>query len=151
MKILVNNKKAYFDYEILEKVEAGIELKGWEVKSLKSGSMNITNAFVRELGGEMFLLEARIPVWKTSNYVESSEEYRRRRLLLKKNEIRALSAKSKESRATIVPLEFYQNDKGLIKVLIGLAKGKRKYDKRQKIKERELARRINEERKHFNF
>lgn len=151
MKILINNKKAYFDYEVLDKVEAGIALKGWEVKSLKAGHGNISSAYVREKAGEMYLVEMGIPVWKTANYVSNASENSDRKLLLKKNEIRNLSNKAKQDRLTIVPLEIIQNDKGLVKVIIGLVKGKRKFDKRQKIKERDLERRINQDRRDYNF
>ena len=151
MQIIINNKKAFFDYEILEKVEAGIVLMGWEVKSLKAGHANISSAYVKERNGELYLFSTRIPMWKTSANVEKGQEERERKLLLKKREIINITAKSKQDRLTIVPLEIIKNDRGVIKVIIALVKGKRKYDKRQKIKERELSRRIENDRKTFNL
>jgi|SRR5690606_11727026 len=151
MRILANNKKAYFDFEILDKIEAGILLKGWEVKSVKAGWINLSGAYIKEKGGELFLTNTRIPKWKTANYVSKDEESIDRKLLLKKNEIRNLKLKANQNRSTIVPLEVYENDKGLVKVLIGLAKGKKKYDKRQKLKEKDIKRRIEMDRKEYNF
>lgn len=151
MQILVNNKKAHFEYEILEKVEAGIVLKGWEVKSLKAGHGNIASSYIKEKNNELFIVEMGIPVWKTSSFIKNEAEKIDRKLLLKKNEIRNLSSKVKQDRLTMVPLEIISNDKGLVKVIVGLVKGKKKYDKRQKLKEKDLSRRISQERRDYNF
>jgi len=151
MKTLSSNKKAYFDYEVLDKVEAGILLFGWEVKSVKNGSMSLSGSFVVNKGGEMFILGSFVPSWKSSPKVGKEQEQRDRKLLLNKNEIRNLSEKAKQSGLSIVPLEVIQDDRGLVKVEIALVRGKKKYDKRAKLKERDMKRRIDADRKQFNF
>ncbi|WP_457679320.1 SsrA-binding protein SmpB [Thermovibrio sp.] len=135
----IKNKKAYFDYEILEKYEAGIELKGTEVKSLREGKANIRDAFVRIENGEAFLFNAYIAPYTHGNLF-NHEPTRRRRLLLHKSEIKRLAGKVAEKGLTIVPLRIYFNKRGKAKVEIALVKGKKKYDKREAIKRRELER-----------
>lgn len=141
----MNNKKAYFDYEVLDKIEAGIVLFGWEVKSLKNGNANIVNAFIRERNGELFLMGSRIGLLPSSFVQEKLQETRERKLLLKKNQIQRLIDSLKTSGRTIVPLQVYANDRGLIKVEVGLVKGKKKYEKRQKIKDRDMKRDIDQQ------
>jgi SsrA-binding protein len=135
----IKNKKAYFDYEILEKYEAGIELKGTEVKSLREGKANIRDAFVRIENGEAFLFNAYIAPY-THGSLFNHEPTRKRRLLLHKREIKRLAGKVAEKGLTIVPLRLYFNNKGKVKVEIALVRGKKKYDKREAIKRRELER-----------
>lgn len=151
MAVLITNKKIYHDYEVLDKLEAGIVLKGWEVKSIKAGHGSIIDAFVKEKNGEAILTNIMIPAWKTSSYISKEEENSDRKLLLKKREILSLSEKAKKDGLTIVPLEIYTTGKGIIKVMVALVKGKKKYDKRQKLKEKDIKKRIDQDRKAYNF
>lgn len=135
----IKNKKAYFDYEILEKYEAGIALKGTEVKSLREGKANLRDAFVRIENGEAFLFNAYIAPYSHGNLF-NHEPTRKRKLLLHKREIKRLMGKTQEKGLTIVPLRIYFNKRGIAKVEIALVKGKKKHDKREAIKRRELER-----------
>lgn len=151
MKVIVNNKKAYFNYEILDKAEAGIELFGWEVRSIKNGKIDISGSFVKEYKNQLYLSSARIyAIPGGFNNVGSEDESRDRRLLMHKNEILRMTSKVKQSGVTIIPLEIYINQGNLIKVSIGLGKGKKKFDKRHAIKERDLKRRVEEDRKRLS-
>jgi len=139
MKIITKNKKAYFNYEILEKFEAGIVLKGSEVKSIRENKANIDDAYARFIRGELYLINANIPEYsKTCLY--SHDPRASRKLLLKKNEIRRLIGKTKEKGLTLIPLSLYFNDKNRVKVELGLGKGKKVYDKKEDIKRRDLER-----------
>jgi SsrA-binding protein len=135
----IKNKKAYFDYEILEKYEAGIALKGSEVKSLREGKANIRDAFVRIEDGEAYLFNSYIAPYNHGGLF-NHEPTRRRKLLLHKREIKRLAGKVSEKGLTIVPLRIYFNERGKAKVEIALVRGKKKYDKREAIKRRELER-----------
>lgn len=150
MRVIVNNKKAYFNFEILQKIEAGIQLYGWEVRSVRNGKIDLSSSYIKEYKSELFLSGARIYIIPGGfNSVNSKDETRDRRLLLHKSEIEKIASLVKQAGITIIPLEIYINQGNLIKVQIGVAKGKKKYDKRQKLKERDLKRRIDEERKRF--
>lgn len=151
MEILSSNKKAYFDYDVLDKIEAGISLFGWEVKSIKNGSMSLAGSYIIFKNGEVFLTGSYVPSWKFSPKVSKEIEQRERKLLLNKSEINNLENKAKQSGNSVVPLEVYKNNGGIIKVQIGLVKGKKKFDKRKKLKERDLKRRVDTERKEYNF
>lgn len=140
-KDLVINKKAYFDYEILEKLEAGIVLLGMEVKSLKTEKANIVGAYVVIKHHEAFLLNASISPYQPQNTSSDYNSRRTRKLLLKTKEIDYLSGKTKQRGLTLIPLKVY-NKNGLIKVEIALVKGKKKFDKRETIKNRESQRKI---------
>jgi len=146
IKIIAENKKVYRDYEILEEIEAGIELLGGEVKSIKNGAISLKDSFVKFEGGEAFILNLYIAPYKYSGSIPYDPE-RKRKLLLKKTEIKRLIGKVKERGLTIVPLKVYLKRKW-IKVLIGLVRGRKKYEKRQIIKEREIKR---EERNELRF
>ncbi|WP_022847384.1 MULTISPECIES: SsrA-binding protein SmpB [unclassified Desulfurobacterium] len=135
----IKNKKAFYDYEILEKYEAGIELKGTEVKSLREGKANLRDSFVRIDNNEAYLFNAYIAPYTHGNLF-NHEPTRRRKLLLHKREIKRLLGKSQEKGLTIVPLRMYFNKRGKVKVEIALAKGKKLYDKRETIKKREQER-----------
>ena len=144
MKMLVNKKATYL-YDILETHEAGIVLKGAEVKSIREGNVNFTDSFVRVIGGEMYLCNFHI-----APYPSATQDYdprRERKLLLHKREIEKLAGVLSQKGLTLIPLRIYFK-KGKVKVEIGLAKGKRKYDKREKLKrryiEREMKREIKE-------
>jgi len=144
VKILSENKKAYYNYQILEKFEAGIALIGQEVKSIKAGKIGLAGSFVVLKGEEAFLIGANIPPYQPKNAPADYLAERSRKLLLKKSEIKYLIGKAKEKGLTLVPLMVY-TQKGKIKIEFGLAKGKRKTDKREVIKKRELEREIKRE------
>ncbi len=139
MKAYAENKKAYFDYEILETFEAGIALKGYEVKSIKTGHINLAGAFAILRGNELYLLNAYIAPYQIKNMPVNYEPTQSRKLLLKKSEIKYLIGKIKERGLTLVPISVY-NKKGLIKVKLGLARHKKKQDKREVIRKREAER-----------
>jgi len=148
MEILAENKRAFYDYEILEKYEAGLKLFGNEVKSIKSKRMNLSGSYVLIRNGEAYLLNAEIPPYQPKNISSSYEPKRTRKLLLKKREINSLSFKTKQKGLTLVPLKVY-NKNGLVKLEFALAKGKRLFDKREKIKKREIQRNIERIKKNF--
>lgn len=141
MPVLLENKRAKFDYDILEEIEAGLELKGHEVKSLreKRGSLLSSRVIIR--GNEAFVVGFEIPPYQAKNLPPNYEENRPIRLLLRKKEIDYLEGRISQKGLTIIPLKVYTRAKK-IKMTIGLAKGKKKYEKREKIKEREEKRKI---------
>ncbi len=151
MKIIFSNKKAYFNFDVLEKVEAGIILLGWEVKSLKEGRIDVSSAYIREKDNELFLIGSRVPNWKSAQQSNFKLEDRDRKLLIHKKELIKLVTSAKQAGITMVPLEGYTNDKGIIKITIALVKGKKKFDKRAKLKEKDLKRRIDLDRKKYNI
>jgi len=144
MKIYSENKKAGFDYEILERYEAGVVLFGQEVKSIRTGHINLSGTFVTVRNGEPFLVGVKIPPYQPNNAGAGYDEDRQRKLLLNKKEIDYLAGRSKEKGFSLVPLKVYDNS-GRIKLEFGLAKGKRKYDKKEKIKKRDVDREVNRE------
>ncbi|MBI1838846.1 MAG: SsrA-binding protein SmpB [Candidatus Colwellbacteria bacterium] len=137
------NKRAYFDYNILERLEAGVELKGFEVKAIKSGRMNLGGSYVVAKDGEAYLLNADIPPYQPLNTPDGYDSKRSRRLLLKKGEVKNLLSKSESSGLTLVPLRVYVNH-SLIKVEIGLAKSRKAKDKRDLLKKRAALREVRE-------
>ena len=140
MASYAENKKAKFDYELLDKYEAGIELLGFEVKSVRSGRANLSGTYVIVRGGEAYLVNANIPPYQAGNTPEDYDPLRTRRLLLNKKEIEALASKTEANkRLTIVPLSMYNKGRK-IKLEIALAKGKKEFDKRETIKRREADR-----------
>ena len=140
MQILANNKKAYFDYFIEEEYEAGLELKGTEVKSIKMTKVSMKESFIRIIKNEPFIMGMFVTNYSFGN-INNVNETRVRKLLLHKKEIKKLEEKSKLLGYTIVPLSVY-NKNGIIKVKIALARGKKNYDKRESIKKRDLSREI---------
>jgi len=141
MKILAKNKRAYFDYEILETFEAGISLLGFEVKSIKASRLSLDNAFANFYDGDLYLLNANIPAWQPKNAPKDFEPTRSRKLLLHKKELKYLLGKIREARLALIPLSFLlKNNK--IKVELGLGKSRRKIDKRELIRKREVEREI---------
>lgn len=130
-KMIANNKKAYHDYFIIDTYEAGIELVGTEVKSLRMGKCSVKESFIRIENGEVFIYGMHISPYEKGN-IFNKDPLRVRKLLLHRAEINKLLAKSKEAGMTVVPLKVYFN-KSLVKVEIGLAKGKKLYDKRDDI------------------
>jgi len=137
-KLIANNKKAYHDYFLEEKIEAGIELVGTEVKSLRMGKCSIKEAFVRIDNGEIYIYQMHISPYEKGN-IFNRDPLRPRKLLLHKYEILKLEGKIKEKGYTVVPVEVYFN-KGRVKLMIALAKGKKLYDKRTDIKAKDLKR-----------
>ncbi len=143
---LIENRRAYYDYEILEKLEAGLELKGFEVKALKSGRGSLAGSRIIIRGGEAYVVGMDIPPYQPKNSPQDYEPQRTRRLLLKKQEIKYLSAKSQQQGLTLIPLEMYTK-KGLLKISFAVCRGMKKYDKRERIKEKEVQRKIEREMK----
>ena len=140
IKIITENKKAWFDYEIIEKFEAGIVLQGSEVKSLRNAQVNLKDSYVAFRGHEAFLQSAHISVYSASSY-NNHEPERIRKLLLHEHELEKIFKAVTEKGLTCVPLKMYFK-KGRAKVEIGIARGKKKGDKRQAIKSRESDREI---------
>jgi SsrA-binding protein len=140
MKIVARNQRARFDYEILETVEAGIILTGQEVKSARGGHMQLSGAYVSFLRGKPVLKKAKIQPYKFASGLEGYDIERDRELLLKKNESERLAGKAQERGMSILPLEV--RSARTIKVLLGLGRGRKKEDKRQRIREREVMRQL---------
>ena len=139
MKELARNKRALFDYQILEKIEAGIELLGLEVKAAKGGKMDLSGSYARVKDGQVWLLGASIQPYQPKNTPESYDPERIRRVLLTKKEISELVGKTRESGLTLIPLRAYI--KGRL-VKLELARSKKKGDKRETIRKREVDREI---------
>ena len=141
MTIYSENKKALFDYEILEKFEAGLVLFGQEVKSIKTGHINLSGTYVSLASGEPMLLGVKVPPYQPNNAGADYNEERQRKILLNKKEIDYLIGKTKTKGFSLIPLKVYEKN-GRIKLEFGLARGKKKYDKKEKIKKREADREI---------
>ena len=137
MKPISENKKAYFNYRILEKFEAGISLIGQEVKSIKTRGTNLAGSYVIIKDDEAFWIGAKIPPYQPKNAPADYNSERSRKLLLKKSEIRYLIGKSMQAGLTLLPLKLYTKQ-GKIKLEFGIAKGLKKVDKRELIKKREV-------------
>lgn len=140
-KIIAKNRRAHHDYEILERLEAGIELTGTEVRSLRDNNAQLTDAFALIRGGEAWLNNFHIAPYENGN-IANVDPDRRRKLLLHKKQIRYLAEKTQEKGLALVPLDIYFNDNGLVKVTLALARGKKLYDKRNSMKERDVKREI---------
>lgn len=135
IKTIATNRKAYHNYHVGETVEAGLCLTGTEVKSIRAGMVNLSDAYVRPEAGELWLLNAHIPRYDAGSYM-SHAPTRARKLLLHRKEIRELSGKVAEKGLTLVPLRLYLKD-SLAKLEVGLARGKKLYDKRETLLRRE--------------
>ena len=140
MKLIANNKKAYHDYFIEEKYEAGLVLHGTEVKSLRQGKCSIKESFIRIENGEMFIYDMHVSPYEKGN-IFNKDPLRPKKLLLHKREIMKLLGKIKEKGYTLVPLQVYFMS-GRAKIEIGLAKGKKLYDKRDSLKKKDIERDI---------
>jgi SsrA-binding protein len=136
---IVQNRKASFDYTVEERFEAGLVLEGWEVKAIRAGQAQLKEAYVIVRNGEIFLLNAHITPLKTASTHVSPEPTRTRKLLLNAAEIRKLIGKVERSGYTLVPLDLHFS-KGRIKLAVGLAKGKRQYEKRDATREKDWKR-----------
>jgi SsrA-binding protein len=137
-KLILKNRKAYYDYEILETFEAGIALLGTEVKSIRAGRIDIKDAFARVLRDELYLMNAHISPYSHGN-INNHEPLRDRKLLLNRNEINKITGQMSKKGLAIIPLSMYFKD-GRVKVEIALAKGKKFYDRREDIKKRDIQR-----------
>ena|SRR5436309_7585094 len=135
------NRKAYFDFLVLEKYEAGIELRGTEVKSIREGNVNLAESYAKVVGDELFLVNCHIPEYKAGGWT-NHDPRRPRKLLLHRKEIDKLLGKVELKGLTLIPLRLYFNSRGYAKVEIGVARGKKVHDKRAGAKEREADREI---------
>jgi len=144
VKSISVNKKAFFNYEIFESLEAGIALQGSEVKSIKEGRISLKDSYAEIKNNEVFLVQCHISPYEAANRF-NHDPLRPRKLLLHRQEIKRLTGKIKEKGFTLVPTKVLLNDKGRIKVEISLAKGKRLYEKKDVIKERDRDREMRRE------
>jgi len=140
-KAVATNRKAYHDYFIEEKFEAGIMLQGTEVKSLREGRVNLQDSYASVKGDEIFLHHCHISPYSHGN-IMNHEPLRTRKLLLHRKEIDKLLGKTKQQGLTLIPLRIYFSKRGLAKVELGLAKGKKQHDRRESIKTREASREV---------
>lgn len=140
MQVIANNKKAKHDYFLQDTYEAGIKLQGSEIKSVRQGKVNFLDSYAYIRNGEAFLMNMHISKYKEGNRF-NHDETRTRKLLLHKKEIEKIDAKIKQDSLTLIPTKLYI-DHGLCKVEIALAKGKKLYDKRQSLKEKDAKRRM---------
>ena len=145
----IRNKKAWHNFEILEKVEAGISLLGTEVKSLRAGQGDLEGAYARILGNECWLVGCKITQYAQAGD-NNHEPMRKRKLLLHKNQIHKITSKLDQRGFSMIPLKIYFNARGLAKVELGLATGKRMYDKRQSLKDKQTKMEINRSTKRYH-
>lgn len=139
MKTVATNRRARHDFFILETYEAGLELKGSEVKSLRAGTVSLKGSYARVEGGEVYVYDFHVtPYEKSGAFVPDPK--RPKKLLLRASEIRRLYGKTQERGLTLIPLSVYFNDRGYAKLKLGLCRGKRLYDKKEAIKERDMKR-----------
>jgi SsrA-binding protein len=148
VKLIAKNKKAFFNYEILETYEAGISLVGSEVKSIREGRISLKESYAEIKEGEVFLVNCHVSPYEASNRF-NHEPLRERKLLLHRREIKRLTGKIQERGLTLVPTKVQINDKGKVKVELALAKGKRVYQKRETIRERDRDREMQAELKRW--
>ncbi|MDD4189941.1 MAG: SsrA-binding protein SmpB [Mangrovibacterium sp.] len=145
--INIKNRRAFFDYDILEKFVAGIQLAGTEIKSVRNSKASISEAYCRFAGNELYVVNMNISEYDFGN-INNHEARRDRKLLLNKKELEKLQKKTKESGFTIIPLKMFINDRGLAKLEIGLAKGKKTFDKRETLKQKDARRDMDRAMKH---
>ena len=139
--ILIKNKRATFDYEIIERYTAGLQLFGTEIKSIRDGKASLTDTYCTFIKDELWVKNMHIATYFFGTY-NNHDVRRDRKLLLNKKELNKLARATRETGLTIIPLRMFINEKGLAKLEIGLAKGKKNYDKRQSLKEKEDKRNI---------
>lgn len=145
MKVVAQNKKAFFDYEILDRIEAGIVLRGDEVKSLRAGNASLIGSFATVHDGQLFLINCNITPYAQAFAPKKDDATRSRKLLLNKKEINRLIGDISRKGITIVPLKIYFNDRNLVKVELGIAKHKKAANKKESIKERDIKRETSRE------
>jgi SsrA-binding protein len=148
MATLAINKRAHFDYDISDKYEAGLQLAGQEVKSVKTGHISLKGSFVTVKGNELFLTNANIPFYKFAGEPKNYDPTHSRKLLLKKSEIKSLIGKARVEGLTLVPVRVYTK-KRYIKLEFGVGRGKKEFDKRETITKRETRRKIDRELKNL--
>ncbi|MBP6931721.1 MAG: SsrA-binding protein SmpB [Candidatus Pacebacteria bacterium] len=141
MATFIDNRKAHFNYEVIEKFEAGVELLGFEVKSIRAGMVNLAGAFCIVRGGEVYLMGMHITPYQAKNTPLDYSPDRNRKLLLNKKEIKELGDADKSKGLTLIPLSLYSKGR-TIKLELGIAKGKKLHDKRESIKKRDTDREI---------
>ena len=146
---IAKNKKAYFDYFLEEKFEAGLVLKGSEVKGVRAKRVNLKDSFIRMVGAEAFLFNAHIGRLETTHHYYTHEERGSRKLLLHKKQLEKMHKAITRDGYTIVPLQLYFNDRNIIKIQIAIAKGKQLHDKRQDLKEKDMKRDIQRSMKEY--
>jgi len=152
IRILYNNKRISSIFTIIDKLEVGIVLRGWEVKSFKAGHVNMSGAYVAYTpAGELWLRGIVVSPWKTAPSVSKEEQERPRKLLAQRKQAIKIGNLSMQPGYTLVPLEAYVNEKGLIKLVIALAKGKRKFERKQELKERDLQKQVDRDLKEYGF
>ncbi|MGD9969886.1 MAG: SsrA-binding protein SmpB [Sulfuricurvum sp.] len=139
---IANNKKAFFDYHIEEKFEAGLELMGSEVKALRAGRVNLKDGFIKIIKGEAFVFNVHISRLETTHRHYGHEERRSRKLLLHRKQIDKMFKAVEKEGFTLVPLSIYFNDRNIAKMQVAIAKGKKLYDKRDDLKEKTIKRDI---------
>ncbi len=148
-KIIAKNRKAFYNYKILDKLEAGIVLSGPEVKAIKTGNVSLKGSYVNiNKKNEPYIINLHIGPYKPANQGKEYNPTKPRKLLLKRKQINSLIGKIKQKGISVIPLKIYSKS-GIIKLEIGVAKGKRKKDKRQTIKKRETQRKINRHLKQY--
>lgn len=147
-KVNIRNKRAFFDYEIIDKFVAGIQLTGTEIKSIRNGRAGLVDSFCYFKQGELWVKGMNIAEYFYGTFNNHAPD-RERKLLLTKKELLKLERKTKESGLTIVPLRMFLNERGYAKLEIALAQGKKKHDKRETIKERDTKRELDRIRKNF--
>ena len=140
MKIVARNRKAFHDFEILDKYEAGIELRGSEVKAIRMGRVNLKDSFIKIKDAQAWWMQGHISNLETTNVYFKHDETRPRKLLLHKKEIGKLAGMTSEKGYSIVPIDLHFNNKNKAKLTIAVAKGKQLHDKRQALKEKQLKR-----------
>lgn len=145
MKLITKNKKAFFDYEVLETFEAGLMLEGCEVKSINYGKVNLKGSFCKFFKNELFVMDMHVSKFEHDNSWSKHEELRPKKLLLHKKELNKLSIKVEEDGLTIIPLKIYFNENRKCKVEIGVCRGKKNYDKREDNKQKAIKRSIEKE------
>ena len=138
-KINIKNKKAYFDYEIVEKLVAGIQLYGTEIKSIRQGKVSLADSYCYFANNELWLTGVRISEYEQGSY-NNHDPYRDRKLLLNRKELNKLEKKTREKGFTIMALRLFVGNSGYAKIEIGLARGKKQYDKRETIKQKDMKR-----------
>lgn len=138
-KIEIHNRKASFNYHIEERFEAGMELRGSEVKSIRSNSVNMGDGYCYMENGELFLRNVHISEWKQASY-DAHEPMRDRKLLLNKRELAKIEARIKSKGYAVFPVKLFESDRGFFKLEIGLGQGKKTYDKREDLKEKDIQR-----------
>lgn len=148
MRVIAKNKKAFFNYELIETLEAGISLLGSEVKSIREGMVSLKESYAEIKEGEVFLINCHVSPYDPAN-IFNHDPLRGKKLLLHRKEIKRLIGKIKEKGLTLVPVKILLNDKGRVKVEIALAKGKRVYQKREAIRQRDQDREMRAELKRY--